>query len=125
MSALACGYVIYLACSVVITVGVGYTLHRHGRIFLIDVFQGNIPVADVVNHLLLIGFCLVNLAFVLLLLRSRAVLITPLSMATIVSHKLGIVLTTLGVMHFVNVGVLAAVRWRIRHAPQRVMTFLD
>jgi len=47
-------YIIYLVASIV-TVWVARTLFRHGRVFLVDAFQGNEPLADSVNHLLVVG----------------------------------------------------------------------
>ena len=54
----------YLAISVVLTVWVARTLHKHGRIFLVEAFGGNDGLADSVNHLLVVGFYLVNFGFV-------------------------------------------------------------
>jgi len=34
-------YFIYLGCSLALTVWVARTLHRNGRIFLVDAFRGN------------------------------------------------------------------------------------
>jgi hypothetical protein len=113
MTRLAVGYVIYLLASAGVTVCVGRTLHRHGRLFLIDVFHGDVSLAAPVNHLLLVGFYLVNVAFVLLMLRTRSPLMDDLAIATFVADKLGTVLTTLGAMHFVNVAVLLGARRRL------------
>ena len=57
-------YLIYLAISIALTVWVAQTLHKNGRIFLVDCFGGNEPMADSVNHLLLVGFYLINLGYV-------------------------------------------------------------
>lgn len=125
MTRLAVGYLIYLLLSITITVFVGNTLHRHGRLFLIDVFHGNMPIADTVNHLLLVGFYLLNIALVLLLMRTRTELPNELSLAEFLADKLAVVFTTLGVMHFFNVAVLMEVRDRVRIRPTRISTFLD
>src|ERR1041385_9244866 len=45
------------------------TLHKNGRIFLVDSFLGNEGLADSVNHLLAVGFYLINIGFVTLALR--------------------------------------------------------
>ena len=107
-------YVVYLLISLGITVGVGQTLHRHGRLFVINCVRGNVDLADRVNDLLLVGFYLTNIAFVLLMLRSRSDAADWGRAAFLLTDKLGIVLTTLGVMHFLNVGVLFAIRNRKR-----------
>src|SRR5262245_58118602 len=103
MTRLAIAYLIYLLLSVGITVFVGYTLHKHGRLFLIDVFHGDVKLADSVNHLLLVGFYLLNVALVLFLMRSNARLPDDLSILTFLTDKLAVVFITLGLMHFFNV----------------------
>src|SRR4026209_801076 len=62
-------YLVYLAISIALTIWVAHTLHKNGRIFLVDVFHGNEPLADSVNHLLVVGFYLINLGYVSLALK--------------------------------------------------------
>lgn len=109
MSPLAWTYAAYLAASAVITVLVGRTLFHHGRPFLIDCL-GNERVADAVNQMLLVGFYLTNIAFVMLTLRSGLAVLGWLDGSELLSQKLGVVLTTLGVMHFGNLIVLSIAR---------------
>ncbi len=109
-------YLLYLALSVLIIVRVGHMLHRHGRLFLVDVFCGNNRRADAVNHLLLVGYYLTNIALVLLLLRSKLEISDGLSGAHLLSRKLGIVMITLGSMHFFNFFVLLQVRRYVRRS---------
>ena len=47
-------YAAYVIISIALTIWVGRTLYRNGRIFLVDVFAGNEALADSVNHLLLV-----------------------------------------------------------------------
>ena len=49
-------YAAYLVLSIGLTVFVARTLHKNGRIFLVDSFGGNEKLADSVNHLLVVGF---------------------------------------------------------------------
>ena len=107
-------YLLYLTLSVLITVRVGHTLHFHGRLFLVDVFCGNERRADAVNHLLLVGFYLTNIALVLFLLQSRLDVTNWITGAHLLSSKLGIVMTTMGTMHFFNVFTLLQVRRYVR-----------
>ena len=69
-------YVAYLLISVGLTVWVARTLHKNGRIFLVDSFLGNEPLADSVNHLLVVGFYLINIGYVTLALKYGVVAIT-------------------------------------------------
>lgn len=64
-------YGIYLALSVVLTVWVAKTLHHHGRVFLVTAFHGDESLADSVNHLLVVGFYLINLGWVTLALKTE------------------------------------------------------
>lgn len=106
------GYLVYLAVSMAVTVGVARTLHRNGRVFLVDAFHGDEAVADSVNHLLVVGFYLVNLGFVTLYLKDD---VKPVGMETaieILSGKIGFVLLVLGAMHFGNMYVFSRLRRR-------------
>ena len=105
-------YSSYLVVSLLVTVLLGWTLHRHGRCFLISCLKGNIRSADAVNNLLLAGFYLVNVAFVMLVLKSEIDTRTLEGAIQLFSTKLGIVLLTLGIMHFVNLIVLGYVKSR-------------
>ena len=62
-------YLLYLGISIALTVWVAHTLQKNGRIFLVDVFHGNEPLADSINHLLLVGFYLMNIGYVSLALK--------------------------------------------------------
>ena len=39
-------YLLYLVISIALTIWVAHTLHKNGRIFLVDVFHDNEPLAD-------------------------------------------------------------------------------
>ncbi|MFF5702376.1 hypothetical protein ACFY7H_07715 [Streptomyces sp. NPDC012794] len=115
-------YVIYLFISIGLTVWVARTLSRNGRVFIADVLQGNEKLADAVNHLLVVGFYLVNIGFVTLYLRSGETILEARGLFEALSVKLGVVLLVLGVMHLGNVWVLSRMRRRgimERQAAQR------
>ncbi|MEV2216168.1 hypothetical protein AB0H86_32925 [Streptomyces sp. NPDC050997] len=105
-------YVIYLVVSIALTIWVARTLSRNGRVFLADVLQGNEKLADAVNHLLVVGFYLVNLGFVALYLSGDATIEDTRGIFEALSTKLGVVLLVLGVMHLANVYVLNRIRRR-------------
>src|SRR5215510_14088615 len=98
-------YVAYLAISVALTIWVARTLHKNGRIFLVDSFLGNEALADSVNHLLVVGFYLINIGFVTLALKYGDKATDTQTGLEILSTKVGLVLLVLGFMHFFNLGV--------------------
>jgi hypothetical protein len=103
-------YAVYLAISLVVTICVAHTLNKNGRIFLVDAFHGN--EADSVNHLLVVGFYLINLGYVALYLRANGNVDSVRQAIEVVSDKIGIVLLVLGVMHFFNLFVFSRLRKR-------------
>ena len=54
------GYTFYLLISVALTIWVAQTLSRNGLVFLVDSFLGNRELDNSVNHLLVVGFYLIN-----------------------------------------------------------------
>lgn len=111
MNVAAC-YLVYLAISIALTVWVARTLHKNGRVFLVDAFHGNTDLADSVNHLLVVGFYLINIGYIALALSTRAPLTTLREAIELESTKIGVVLLILGGMHFFNILVFAKMRHR-------------
>ena len=115
-------YFAYLVISVALTVWVTRTLHRNGQVFLIDAFHGNAELADSVNHLLVVGFYLINIGYIALALSTKASLATLREAIELESIKIGVVLLILGVMHFFNILVFAKMRQRSHFAPADRLT---
>ncbi|HVU64349.1 MAG TPA: hypothetical protein VHC70_10255 [Phycisphaerales bacterium] len=115
-------YLVYTLLSIAITVWVARTLFRNGRVFLVDSFLGNQPLADSVNRLLVVGFYLVNLGFVSMFLRYGDKPTSWLEAMESLSWKVGIVLFVLGGMHFMNILIFSKARSRalLRNAPPPV-----
>jgi hypothetical protein len=105
-------YMVYLAISIALTIWVAHTLHKNGRIFLVDVFHGNDALADSVNHLLVVGFYLINLGYVSLALKLGYVINNTQEGIEALSVKIGMVLIVLGGMHFFNLFVFSRMRKR-------------
>jgi len=105
-------YLVYLAISIALTVWVAHTLHKNGRIFLVDVFHGNDALADSVNHLLVVGFYLINFGYVSLALKLGYDITSAQQGIEALSVKIGMVLIVLGGMHFFNLFVFSRMRKR-------------
>ena len=111
-------YFVYLLISVTLTIWVAHTLHKRGAIFLVDAFHGNAELAASVNHLLVVGFYLINLGFVSLALKTQEVISSTRGAIEMVSDKVGFVMLILGGMHFFNLYVFTRIRNRASHAPR-------
>ena len=112
-------YSLYVILSVTLTIWVARTLHKNGRIFLVRSFHGDESLADSINHLLVVGFYLVNLGFVALYLKLSKTIENGQEVFEGLAGKLGIVMLVLGAMHFLNLIVFNRFR---RHAEDRKMT---
>jgi Na+/melibiose symporter-like transporter len=105
-------YVCYLVISISLTVWVAKTLSKNGRAFLVESFLGNTELADSVNHLLVVGFYLINIGYVTLALKYGD---KPTDLAGAIetlSTKVGLVLLVLGAMHFFNLYLFSKMRRR-------------
>ncbi len=111
MYVVAC-YLSYLALSISLTAWVARTLHRSGRIFLLDALHGNEQLADSVNQLLVVGFYLINVGYIALALKTQDPLSNIRQVIELESTKIGVVLLILGAMHFFNMYVLSRMRHR-------------
>src|SRR5438445_6620886 len=116
-------YLSYLAISLGVTIWVAITLSRNGRICLVDAFHGNEALADSVNHLLVVGFYLINLGYVALALKATEMLDSLRQAIELVSDKIGVVLLVLGAMHFFNLFVFSRMRKRSRTGANPSLSF--
>ena len=94
-------YLGYILISLGLTVWVGRTLHKNGRIFLLENYADNTVLADAINNMLLVGFYLINIGFIAFTMRVAGV--PPMSWtqaAEFLSVKIGFIAIVLGVMHF-------------------------
>jgi len=102
-------YVVYLLISIGLTIWVGRTLFRNGKVFLEDAF-GDERLAGSVNHLLVVGFYLLNLGFVSIAMRDGTPINDTADAMEALSSKLGFVLLVLGAVHLFNVFALGRYR---------------
>ena len=112
MTPIVWNYIVYIALSIPLTIWVAHTLYKNGRVFLIDSFRGNERLADSVNHLLVVGFYLINIGYVALALKERIAPTDVREVLETISRKIGVVMLVLGAMHFFNVLVFSKMRRR-------------
>lgn len=105
-------YLTYLVLSIAVTIWVARTLHKNGRLFLVDAFHGQEALADSVNHLLVVGFYLINLGWIVRTLQTHQPIDDAREAIELLGDKVGTVLLVLGVMHFLNLYVFNRVRRR-------------
>ncbi len=115
-------YALYIVIAVGLTYWVGNTLYKNGRVFILESFRGNEQMADSVNHILLVGFYLINFGFVSLFLKFGEKPIGSVEGIEYVATKVGVVLIVLGGMHFFNMFNIAKMRKKAKR-PHAVEEF--
>jgi hypothetical protein len=65
-----------------------------------------------VNHLLVVGFYLINLGWIIFTLRTYQAVDTLRELVELLGDKIGFVLILLGGMHFLNIFVISRMRRR-------------
>lgn len=100
-------YFAYLVLAIGMTVWVARTLSSNGVVFLIDCFGHDEVLARSTNHLLVVGFYLVNIGFILLTLQLGSEPTTIAAAIRFVATKVGLAVLVLGFWHFFNMHALA------------------
>ncbi len=100
-------YAFYLLITLAITIWVARTLSRNGKVFLVQCFGHNEELANSTNHLLVVGFYLVNIGFITLTLSIGTEPTTPAEAIRFLSSKVGLAVIVLGGMHFFNMSAIA------------------
>src|ERR1700756_1449539 len=114
-------YLTYLLISVTLTIWVARTLYKRGAIFLVDAFHGNQELADSVNHLLVVGFYLINIGYVAIALKTGAIISTSRAAIELLSDKDVMALLMGGGVRFFNLSVFSPIR-RNAQGPRRPFT---
>ena len=95
-------YFIYLPVSLLATWYVSRTLFRNSMVFMSDIFRGRIEIAKSTNHLLRIGFYLLNIGFAMTMLQTDYAVATAEDLFEVASLKVGGFIIYLGCMLFLN-----------------------
>jgi uncharacterized membrane protein len=110
-------YTLYLVISVSLTIAAGLALSRSGRVFLRDVFGGDEALAGAVSRLLVVGFYLLTLGFVVLAMQPGGQITGVRQAAGVLSVKIGEVLLVLGGLHLMTLVIFRRIRRRPAAVP--------
>jgi hypothetical protein len=116
-------YLAYAAISIALTVWLARTLFKNGEVFLEEVFADNPRLATSVNHLLVVGFYLLNLGYALFTLKWDGNVTSMAAAIETLAVKLGSLLLVLGGVHMGNLYLFHRIRrrGRIQLAPPPVL----
>ena len=107
---IVCTQAIYLVVSIGMTIYVAQSLKQNGRVFLLRTFKEDEVVTDSITNLLVIGFYLINIGWVLLWTKFGYKPHSPEMAIEFITTKVGCVLLILGAMHFLNLRIFRKIQ---------------
>lgn len=106
-------FALYLVVAGNTTYFLGRSLYTNGAHFLHSIFTTRQEIVQPLNNVLLIGFYLINLGFVLLFFTQEKDLHNALSITEFLAEKIGVVYLVLGSMHLFNIFIFMAIEKRL------------
>jgi drug/metabolite transporter (DMT)-like permease len=115
-------YCLYLLLALGLTIWVARTLSTNGKVYLVRSFDQDEELATSVNHLLVVGFYLVNFGFIALALSTAGEVFSVPEMMRFLGWYVGIAVLVLGGMHFFNMSAITrngrkVAKWMHDHVP--------
>ena len=110
MSVLVYAYLAYLVVGTAVTVWVARTLRHNGSILVTTGTDRSEQFASAVADLLIMGFYLLNFGMICFLLRADQSVVSLEEGIELLSRKVGIVLVSLAVVHFLTLALLGMAR---------------
>ena len=107
-------YFLYILFTWLITVHVGLRFYRNGFPFIVRLLQGDEKLSRMINRLLLVGYYLLNLGYVLLMLRGWETIHSLKQMLATVLVMTGRIMLVLSFIHYINMAMLAWLGSRIK-----------
>ena len=96
-------YVIYLAATLYIIYWLGKVFHRNGRVFILQLFNGDAEGTDTINNILLVAYYLFNIGYAFLRLKTWQPIRAPAQLISSLGYNLGLLILILAITHYFNI----------------------
>lgn len=112
-------YALFFPAMVALAVWTAQVSHRHGRIWMLRIFDGEAAFVDAVNNVLLAGCYVVNAGYIALVIGQWQPIDSVPEMLGVLSRRIAVILFALAWLHYQNIAVLLLwSRIKHRHQPQ-------
>lgn len=108
-------YLIYITVILFVVLYVGATLYKNGEPFVINCLKGDRNIGLAVNKFLLVGYYLVNIGYSIMVLKGWQKVDSFQEMVEVLGFKIGGILITLAIMHYINIISLVVASKRKGH----------
>ncbi len=99
-------YIIYLLLTYLITVHVGLRFYKNGRLYIVNLLNGDEELTNFINRLLLVGYYLLNLGYAAMMISVWETITNWIDLFASICIMTGRIMLTLGVIHFMNMTVI-------------------
>ena len=106
-------FILYVLIAANTTIFVGRALYINGEVFLERIFASIPKVIKPLNKILLLGFYLINLGFILAFFSQKSEITSVTTCFKFLTTRLGIVYLLLGTMHLFNIILFMEIENRI------------
>ncbi len=107
-------YLLFFPAMVCIAVYVAQVCHKHGRSWMLKIFDQEAAFVDAINNVLLVGCYTLNIGYVALVVANWEPITDIIQMIGVLSQRIALILFTLAALHYQNIAVLLV--WsRMKH----------
>ena len=99
-------YFVYFAITFLIIVKVGKICYQNGNVFVKQLIPNHEDLCKKINHLLLIGYYLLNIGYCTMTIISWQRIINFTNLIEVISYKTAIIIIIIAIMHYLNILLL-------------------
>jgi hypothetical protein len=99
-------YALFFPAMVAIAVWTAQVSHRHGRVWMMRIFDQEAAFVDAVNNVLLVGCYVVNAGYIALVIGHWQPIDSVPEMLGVLSQRIATILFALAWLHYQNIAVL-------------------
>ncbi|MBL8002128.1 MAG: hypothetical protein JNL05_09220 [Flavobacteriales bacterium] len=112
-------YLLFFPAMLAIAVWTAQVSHRHGRVWMLRIFDGEAAFVDAVNNVLLVGCYVVNAGYLAVVIGAWEPIADLPAMLAVLTRRIATILFLLAWLHYQNIAVLLI--WsRIKHRRQPI-----
>lgn len=108
-------YLLYLFITYCITIHVGLRFYKNGKIYILNLLDGNETLTNSINRLLLTGYYLLNLGYAALMIRTWKTISSWLDVLVSITTTSGRILFILAAIHYINMIVILHYSQKRKH----------
>ena len=99
-------YLMYFAITFLIIVKVGRICYTNGNVYVAQLIPNHEDLCKKVNHLLLIGYYLLNIGYCTMTIMSWETIVSFSQLVEVISFRTSLIIMIIAIMHYLNILIL-------------------